>query len=642
MRAGTDHERVAVMNGCGSSGLRRYRLAVPALSLSVSILLVYWGVQYQEFIHFDDYSYVVENRHVQGGLSGAGVLWALQSMEVSNWHPLTWLSLMADYELYGLYPGGYHWTNVLLHILGTLLLFLTLERMTQAKWRSLVVALLFGIHPLHVESVAWISERKDVLSGLFWMASLWFYALYAERGRWRWYLAVLTSFALGLLSKPMVVTLPCVLLLLDYWPLGRFSDPGKRNKRFLSLVLEKAPFFVLAAISSVVTYRAQLHGKAVTSLDFLPFPARLANAFVSYGLYCLKMVWPADLAVFYPHPESWSFLPVGLALVFFMAASCASLYYYRRYPYVFTGWWWYVGMLAPVIGLVQVGGQAMADRYTYLPLIGLFVVITWGLADLVSRLAHRWQVIIAGLGVPFVIISLMVTARVQASYWQGSVSLFEHALAVTRNNYLAHDNLGLALLEDEKFAEAGRQFREAIQIKPNYAPAYNNFGVGLTRQGRSRESIVWFEKALQINPELTRIHFNLAEALFSLGRFDEAISRYRLAMDRDPDNPFIHNNLGVALMRQGNLAQAAAEFRGALQLDPRHAGAHNNLAMLLLSDGEIEEAVSHFRQALAIRPDFANARYQLARALKRNGCDDKADSLVREEESRIVPASRHE
>ena len=485
-----------------------------SLFLILTTLVLFWPLGNYEFINFDDGEYVYGNPQVKAGLTLKGMIWAFTTTQTGNWHPLTWLSHMVDCEFYGLSSGGHHLTNVLIHIASTLLLFLVLERMTRALWRSSLVAALFALHPLHVESVAWVAERKDVLSTFFWMLTLWTYVRYAERPKLNRYLAVLLSFVLGLLSKAMLVTLPCVMLLLDYWPLERFQfggprgdgnragrksmnrdDPRAFSHRF---VLEKVPFFALSAVSSVVTFLAQQSVGAVRPLEWFPLGPRIANALVSYLSYIGKMIWPHPLAILYPYPgilSLWQVVGAGLVLV------CVSVWAVRasrKHPYLGVGWLWYLGTLVPVIGLVQVGVQATADRYTYVPLIGLFIMIAWGVPDILAGWRYRKTVLAISAGVLLSI--LMPVTRLQIQKWHDPITIFTHTLKVTTRNYLIHNNLGVALADRGKNQEAMAHYTEALRINPNYAEAYNNLGNALARQGKKPEAIAYYKEALRIDP----------------------------------------------------------------------------------------------------------------------------------------------
>jgi tetratricopeptide (TPR) repeat protein len=611
------------------------------IALSILVLSAYWGVTENDFIYYDDPGYVTENRFVQGGLSYRGVAWAFTSSEMANWHPLTWISLMADRQLYGMNPAGYHWTSVILHLMSTLVLFLALGRMTGQLWCSGLVAALFGVHPLHVESVAWVSERKDVLSGLFWMLGLWGYAWYAERPGWFRYGWVVLFFVMGLMSKPMVVTFPFVLLLLDWWPLrrvsfgddrGRFVSVFRENgdesvRRFSGasvswLILEKTPLLVLSVAASIITFLVQKEGNAVATLEYLPLIDRLANAIVSYAQYIVKMIFPFNLAVFYPHPGAWAKPAVMLSLGLISLISWFIFLNVRRRPYLVVGWFWYLGTLVPVIGLVQVGMQAMADRYAYLPLIGIFIMIVWMMRDSVGVSASRRMTM--GFVSMVILAALVVITHIQVGYWNDSVTLFGQALRVTENNPQAHKSLGDALRANKKFAEAISHYREAIRISPKYIEAYNNLGAAEMEQGKFGEAMSYYVSALKIDPNDGRVRFNRGVLYFRQEMTDEAIAEYRIALISMPANPALRNNLGMALLRRGNTDEAIAQFRETIRLDPEHAGAHNNLAMLLIGKGQPNEAIAHFRQAILYQPGYAHAHYQLGLVLENLGRVDEA------------------
>nr|MBC8360831.1 tetratricopeptide repeat protein [Candidatus Desulfatibia profunda] len=478
----------------------RYDFLV-CLFLVIAILAVYWQVRNYSFVNYDDSQYVTQNHNVQAGLTLESITWSFTAVQASNWHPLTWISHMLDCQLYGMNPGRHHLTNVLLHILNSLLLFLVFMRMTGKLWQSGFVAALFALHPLHVESVAWISERKDVLSTFFWMLSLWGYLRYVERPGVCRYLLLLFLFILGLMTKPMLVTLPFVLLLLDYWPLNRFQSgsSGDGNHSIqrpfdFGLVWEKIPLFLLSAVSSVTTYIVQKSGGAVNSLAAIPFHDRIANAIVSYVSYIGKMIWPNNLAVFYPYQKSillWKVAGAGLLLVVVPVVIFRMV---RTKPYFAVGWLWYIGTLVPVIGLVQVGAQGMADRYTYVPLIGIFVIIAWGVPDFMPKWRYRrigFTVTIAAI-----LAIMMITTRLQIRYWSNSVTLFEHALEVTVDNCIVHAKLGEALAGQGKIDAAVRHYHEALRIKPDFVAALLNLGVALKEKGELNEAINQFMASL--------------------------------------------------------------------------------------------------------------------------------------------------
>jgi tetratricopeptide (TPR) repeat protein len=618
---------------------RNILILLISLSLIVVTITAFGQLRNHTFLNYDDDFYITKNRHIQSGLTLEGVIWAFTTMYAANWHPLTWLSHMLDCQLYGLSPSGHHLTNLVFHIASSLLLFFVLEQMTGALWRSGFVAALFALHPLHVESVAWVAERKDVLSTFFWMLTMWAYVRYSERQGFSRYLLVLLFFTLGLLSKPMLVTLPFVLLLLDYWPLGRFqfgqlSDDRKSHTSesmssdsqkpiALHLVREKAPLFVLCAVSSVLTIFAQQKGEAVISLVHYPLESRIANALVSYVSYIGKMIWPWHLAVFYPYQEMlpiWKVVGSGLLLV------CVSLLVIRtarKLPYLVVGWFWYIGTLIPVIGLVKVGLQAMADRYTYVPLIGLFIMIVWGVPGVLVKWRHR--ILVLSISAALLLSFLVIVTKLQVKHWQNGIALFEHSLEMTPNNFLMHNNLGVALANLGRNEEAIAHYVEAVRIKPDFAEAYNNLGQVLTRQGRIQEAIAHYTKALQINPNYTQVHKNLGRILAHQGKNQEAIVHYTEALRIDPSDAEAHNNLGLVLTRQGRFQEAIIHITEALRIEPDYAEIYINLGNIFLEQGKIEEAIPHYTKALRIKPNFAAAHFSLCLAYLKMG--DRSSAL---------------
>jgi tetratricopeptide (TPR) repeat protein len=571
--------------------MRRGHSIFIGLFLTVATLVVFWQVHNHEFINYDDNLYITENDQVQKGLSRESVVWAFTTTHASNWHPLTWLSHMVDFQLYGLNPKGHHLTNVFFHLLNTLLLFYVLQRMTGALWRSGFVAALFALHPLHVESVAWVAERKDVLSTLFWLLTIWAYTWYVERPRRTRYLLTLLTFTLGLMAKPMLVTLPFVLLLLDYWPLGRFQvdqldtalgaptqaslSTRSVSSQTLRLIWEKAPFFALAAASSVVTFLVQKGGGAVRPLERFPITIRIANGLVSYVKYMGKMIWPSDLAVFYPHPGAslpiWQAVAAGLLL---LSISIAVIRLAKNHPYLAVGWLWYLGTLVPLIGFVQVGEQALADRYTYVPLIGLFIIIAWGVSDIAAKWRYQRVVFIIAAGAP--LLALMICTWRQLHHWNNSRTLWEYAVNLSPNDYYAYNKLGAALREQGKRDEAIAHFSQALRIKPDYVIAHNNLGALLIRQGKFDEAIGPLSQALKIKPDYEKAHNNLAVALYEQGKLNEAIAHYSQALRIKPDYAIAHNNMGDALARQGKLDKAISHFSEAVKINPDYADAHNS------------------------------------------------------------------
>ncbi|MDR3456775.1 MAG: tetratricopeptide repeat protein [Verrucomicrobiae bacterium] len=539
-----------------------------------------------DFINSDDDVYVYKNTIVAGGLTLKGLAGAFNFGPLDNWVPLTTLSHMLDCQFFGLQPGWHHLTNLLLHAVSAVVLFLVLRQLTGEIWPSGFVATLFAIHPQHVESVAWVAERKDVLSGLFFMLTLRAYVWFVRRpASVLRYLVVLLLFACGLMSKPMLVTLPFILLLLDYWPLGRFTNAGTgpsqggRGRLFL----EKLPLFMLALAACVVTVMAQ--HDVIKSSVHLPLSGRLANAVTSYVSYPMQMLVPVKLTVFYPYPDH------GVkASEFWMALlvlSFISLFIYRartKQPYLLVGWLWYLGMLVPVIGLVQVGAQARADRYTYLPEIGLYLLLTWAVFKTGAGWpGRRWV-----LGVPafMAVAVLTVDARMQTAYWRNSESLWAHTLAVTTDNSVAHYNLGNDLLERGQIKEAIEQYDWAVRINPQDADAHNNLGSAFLQQARYADAAVHLQKALALNPADTDAYVNLGNLYFQQGQVNEAITNYQQALQINPDIAEAHNNLGSAFFQKGNQEEAVAHLQRALEINPQYLSARANLAWLLATSSQ--------------------------------------------------------
>jgi tetratricopeptide (TPR) repeat protein len=576
------------------------------------------------FVNYDDNKYVYENPVVERGLTLKGAVWALTYGEIGHWHPLTWLSHMADCQAYGLWAGGHHLTNVALHAVAVVLLFLALREMTGNLWRSAFVAAVFAIHPLRVESVAWIAERKDVLSGVFFMLTLWAYGRYARqpsRGR---YAAVALWFGLGLLCKNMLVTLPFVLLLLDWWPLHRVTldraDGGKLVAPFWRLVREKIPLFLLSAGSCVATF---LVPEKVLDTQRVPFLERIGNAVVSYGVYLWQMVFPLGLAIPYVNPPNGQPLwKVGLAFVLLAAISISVLAQRKGRPYLLVGWLWYLGMLVPAIGFVQISYYAHADRYTYLPGIGLVLAATWAVGDW----SFLWQHRRAGLGglMAAVIGTLMVCAWIQTGFWKGNETLWNHTLDCTTGNYVAYNNFGDALRQEGKMDDAITHYEESLQIAPWYAEAHNNLGLALFQKGSVDQAMAHLQKAAQIAPHDAAAQNNLGYTLLQMGRADEAITHCQQALQMKPDFAEAHNNLGNALGQKGRVDDAISQFQQALQINPFLVEAHNNFGNALLQKGRVDDAIAHFQQAVQINPTFVEAHNNLGVALGREGRVEEA------------------
>jgi tetratricopeptide (TPR) repeat protein len=577
-------------------------------------LFVYSPVRHYGFLSYDDPLYVSENPQVMRGLTGPGILWAFKTGHSANWHPITWLSHMFDIQLHGMDAGRHHFTNVLLHIANAILLFGILYRTTGAWGKSAAVAALFAVHPLHVESVAWIAERKDVLSTLFWMLTIHAYLNYIHRPRLRRYVLVIAVFAIGLMSKPMLVTLPLILILMDIWPLGRVRfEAGQRNA-WLKLIREKIPFVALAAASSIATVIAQWQGGAVQNFEILPLHLRIANAAVSYAAYIGQMAWPFNLAAYYPYepfPLWWAVLSsLGLILV-----SAAVIRFSKRLPFLLMGWLWYLIAALPVIGLVQVGGQARADRYTYVPLIGVFIIVAWGIPHFLRRRRHYGISLSAAACI--LIGSLSVAARNQVRYWSSDLKLWNRTVQVTNDNWLARTNLGLAYADLGDTVAAINQYTEALRIHPNCAESHNALGVALFAQGRLEKAIEQYTEAIAIEPEYADARSNRGTALWKQGRIDEAFSEFHKSIKISPDDPEINYNLAFALADYGRTDEAITYYRKALASRPRYAEAYLQLGNILARKEVLHEAVDQYSKALRINPDYSDAHNNLGVVLMR-------------------------
>ena len=593
------------------------RLLLYAVLLAVTSVVTFASVRDNDFVYYDDPKYVTENPVVLAGITSRGIAWAFTTGTDANWFPLTWMSHMLDVQAHGVSAGGHHATSLVIHVINTLLLLGVLTWMTKAPGRSAFVAGLFALHPLHVESVAWVAERKDVLSTLFWILTMGAYAWYSRAPRVSRYVVTLLFFAAGLMSKPMLVTLPFVLLILDWWPLNRL-----RTKSFQQLVKEKIPMLALAAASSVVTFIVQREGGAVRGLDAFPFVLRVQNALISYVSYAAKTVWPEKLAAFYPYPDVLSGAQAFGALVMLIGVSVVAYRYARRFPYLPVGWLWYLGTLVPVIGLIQVGNQSMADRYTYVPLIGLFIIIAWGAVDLLQRLPYQ-RVVLRALAV-LVLAGCAVTSRRQVEHWRDSNALWTHALAVTSENYLAHNNLGLALQREGKIDEAMSHYNEALRIRPGYATARTNLGVALSKQGKTADAIATYAEALRQNPGLAEAHADMGAALAGQGKLDEAIAEYNEAIRLKPGHFESHANLGLALAGKGKLDDAMFHYEEALKLRPASPEVENNLGYALAVRGRFDEAILHYDRAIRLSPRFELARVNMAVALANQKKNEEA------------------
>ena len=646
------------------------------LLLILFILAVYWQISDHEFINFDDDVYVTDNRNVQAGLTLEGLKFAFSFAERTYWHPLAWLSHMLDCELFGLNPGPHHLVNLIFHILNSLLLFLVFHRMTEAIWKSALIAALFALHPINVESVVWVAERKNLLSTFFWLLTMLSYVRYTEQPSFFRYLVVFFVFGLGLMAKPMLVTLPFVLLLLDYWPLRRFRfEPSTHNgnedfgqsifggttgSQTFRLILEKVPLLVLAAFTINLSSSSVQEYGIVLSMESVPMKLRIANACVSYIKYIGTMIWPQQLAIFYPFPKMiplWQTIAAFLLLVLISGLVIKGL---KRAPYLIVGWLWYLGTMVPVIGIMQAGlWPAMANRWAYVPLIGIFIMITWGLSELSVRLRINKMRLVTATAAVFFLLGL--AAWFQTRHWINSTAIFAHTLKVTTNNFIAHNNLGTALKDQGRIAEAISHYHEALRLFPGYAKAHNNIGAAMEDQGKTTEAIRHYREALRLDPDNALIHYNLGHVLGEQDKTTEAVYYYIKALQIKPNFANAHNNLGIALLRLGKLSQAMRHLQEAVRLEPSSvimqenlksaltaqdksenelvklqaalkqnpvdAGLYYKMGDLYKSNGQMDEAIKHFQNAIELKPRYFEALYNLAIVFALKGEYDKALEL---------------
>lgn len=572
------------------------------VALAAINVIAYASVRQFEFVDYDDIDYISSNPHVAAGLTSDGIRWAFTTGYSANWHPLTWISHMLDVELFGMNAGAHHLVSLLLHIVSTLLLFSVFQRMTGALGKSAFVAALFAVHPLHVESVAWAAERKDVLSTLFFMLTLWAYVVFVRRPNWRRYASVAICLALGLLAKPMLVTLPVLLLLLDVWPL--------RRPRTLGLVTEKVPLLVLSAASAVITILVQRHGGAVMRLDQVPFELRVANAPVAYVHYVAKMLWPVDLVAMYPLPRE---IPIGQvfgATVLLVGISAFVARAGRRHPYLAIGWLWYVIALLPVIGILQVGAQSSADRYTYVPLIGLFVMIAWGVPDAIKS----WSGHTVALRVASAAIVATCTALAfrQAQYWRNSLGLWQHAVDATPDSYFAHTSLGYVFWKGGKLDEAIAQYNTSLGLRSDFPETHNNLGVALAQKGELAAALPHFSEAIRQKPGFAAARDNLSATTARLRALDDGIGRHAEEVRNRPNDFVARNELGAALAAHGRIDEAIEQFAAALQIDSTQADVHYNLGVMLERKGRRKDALAAYEAALRHNPNHGAARQALA------------------------------
>lgn len=577
-------------------------------------LAAYWQIRAFGFVNFDDTEYVVDNPHVRDGITPGGIVWAFTSTQDANWFPLTRLSHMLDVQLFGLDAGAHHLVNVVLHALTAVLLFILLDRLTAARWRSLFVAAVFALHPLHVESVAWISERKDVLSSLFWILTTFAYASWVRKPQPLRYGLIVAAFCLGLMSKPMLVTLPFALVLLDFWPLKRVDLSDR--PRLLARLREKIPLFALAFAAAVWTYIVQRQGGAMQPFESVPLLSRLGNAALSYFAYLRQTLWPTRMAILYPYPDQLSVVDVALAAIVLAAISWVVYRARRDAPYLAVGWLWFLGTLAPVIGLVQVGFQARADRYVYIPMIGIAVMLAWGLYDATRNSAFQKALAPAAA---VACIALWILTAAQASTWRDGETLFRHAIAVTDGNYLAHNNLGFALRSAGRLDDASVEYRTALQERPSYTEAHTNLAEVHWLQGRLDDAISESREAIRLNPRFVLAHINLGAALATGGMFDEAAAQYREALRLAPANVVARVGLGLVLAQLGRRDEGVALLQEAVRLRPDYANGHAQLGNLLGTMNRQDEAIAEFVEAIRLNPGDAHSEYNLGLTLGTKG-----------------------
>jgi protein O-mannosyl-transferase len=590
--------------------------AIQVLALVLLTIVAYWGVWRNGFVNFDDHTYLTQNTHIARGLTAPAVKWAFTEFYTCNWHPLTWLSHMLDIEMFRLRPAGHHVVSLCFHIANTLLLFGFLVYTTRRPWPAFLVAAFFALHPLHVESVAWASERKDVLSTFFWFSSMWMYAAYVRRpGVWR-YLATLALFACGLMSKPMLVTLPLILLMLDYWPLDRLS-PERANIR--KLLIEKTPLFIMSLLSSIITMLAQQG--AISPVDTVSVPTRLTNAIISYGRYLADTFWPFGLAAIYPFPTGPQYALAAGVLLILVAITIAVFRLGRRYKFLTAGWLWYLVTLLPVIGLIQVGEQSHADRYTYIPLVGIFFAIVWASAEVMgSKPALRKA---AGVVAGAILLALVALTAKQVTYWRSSESLFEHAIAVTKDNHVAMTNLGNAIGPQGQLDKAMALFNRSYAIAPAKAETLSGIGNVFFQRGQRDKACEYYQKAVELRPDLPMAQLNAGSALVALGRYAEAEPYLRRAIQMDSGWAEPQAQLGVVLAATGRVNEGIAACRKAIELNPDLGAAHFSIAAMYAMNDQLDLAISEYRICMAMDPTYA-VRKNLATCLLVSGRKEEA------------------
>jgi len=589
--------------------------------LYAAVVWTFWPALTGQFMFYDEFGYLLTNAHVCSGLTWSNVIWALFSTDFANWYPLTWISHMVDFQLHGTAPWnppgpnpwGHHLTNVLIHAGCAVLLLLVLKRMTGALWRSLLVAGIFALHPLRVQSVAWISERKDVLSTLFWLLALWTYARFveetrSEKGRTKiFYALTFLFFVLGIMSKSMLVTFPCVLLLLDFWPLDRWRITNVRR-----LILEKIPFFSVVLLVSWIAHVSQKMGGMLTEMSFLPLEARIENALISYARYLGKFFWPTNLCIYYPHPRFWPGTYVVLAALLVAGVSAFAWLGRRRFSFFFVGWFWFVGTAVPIIGLEQLCSQSIADRYTYVPTMGVALIAVWGLHALTKQWRHQTKAALLGSGVLFCL--SVVLTRHEIGFWQDGDTVWKRAEAVTENNYIAHCNRGI-ILQSTQPEQAFAEFQEAAQINPNYPEAQRCLADIYHQRGQLDQAILHYQAATRADPGDSRPQFGWGIAEYQKGNPDAAIVHLQKALTINPENLQYQNTLGLLLAQKNRFSEAIPLLKNVFASAANNPDAANNLGVALLKNGQFDEAIAIFKQAQSFAPDSAALQANLTLAI---------------------------
>jgi tetratricopeptide (TPR) repeat protein len=555
------------------------KIIIPVVIVAI-VFCVYYQVSSFDFVSYDDPNYISYTSKI---ISLDNITELFFSIDYANWHPLTWMSLMLDYNLYGSNAGGYHFTNLIFHIINTLLLYVVLGMMTGSVYRRALVTALFALHPLHVESVAWVTERKDVLSTMFWFLTMWAYIGYAKKPGILRYLPVIVFFLLGLMSKPMLVTLPFVLLLLDYWPLGRLNfgqtvpscNMNIKNQKVSSLLIEKIPLFFITMVSSVLTYMAQNSYQTVATFNNVSLFHRILNAANSYTGYLWKILWFHNLSPFYLYPKNFEIWPIAGSLLLLCAVTLLTIYFLKKMPYLAVGWFWYLGTLVPVIGLIQVGSQAMADRYTYVPLIGIFIMMAWGIPQALEGLRHG-KIIAASMASAFLIV-ITSASYIQAGIWKNDFTLFGHVIKINPRDVRSYQVIGHAMANNGEYDKALYYYSMALKYHPGYYPSYLNAGNVLQEMGKLKEAIDCYQRALKLDDKPAEAHYNLGIIFIETNNLNEAIFHFKKALAITPDDSDSHNNLGVALMKEGNIKEALAHFQEALRLNPQEGSAKKNI-----------------------------------------------------------------